>query len=84
MFPRKKEHTTLHIFNKAAPVWEEKYEGKKMAFKMFKVTTKFTVKDVIERVLRKGEDGKGCEGWGVTECHEQGEGCWKKVSKALQ
>ena len=50
-----------------------------MAFKMFKVTTKFTVKDVIERVLRK-EDGKGCEGWGVTECHEQGEGSWKKVS----
>ena len=53
-----------------------------MAFKMFKVTTKFTVKDVIERVLRK-EDGKGCEGWGVTECHEQGEGSWKKVSSTV-
>lgn len=44
MFPRKREHTILHIFNKAAPVWEEKYQGQAMAFKMFKVTTKFTVK----------------------------------------
>lgn len=79
MFPRKKEHTILHIFSKAAPVWEEKYQGQAMAFKMFKVTTKFTVKDVIERVLKK-EGGEACGGWGATECHEQGEGCWKKVS----
>lgn len=35
--------------------------------------------DVIERVLKK-EGGEACDGWGATECHEQGEGCWKKVS----
>lgn len=52
-----------------------------MAFKIFKVSTGFTVRNVIERVLGKDEgDKEGCGKWAATECHEVGEGAWKKVS----
>lgn len=72
----------LHIFSKAAPIWEgDKYKGQKLAFKMFKVSTAFTVRNVVERVLRK--DVGGCEGWGVTEVVERGDGGWGKVSCSL-
>ncbi|PPJ60920.1 hypothetical protein CBER1_06205 [Cercospora berteroae] len=79
MFPSKKSHTKLHVFNKCSPVWEDKYKGKQLAFKIFKVSTGFSVRNVIERVLGKGEgDKEGCGKWVATECHEVGEGAWKK------
>ncbi|CZT14322.1 uncharacterized protein RCC_00299 [Ramularia collo-cygni] len=74
MFPP--EHTLLHVFNKAAPIWNSKYHGQGLAFKMFKVATSFTVANVIERVLKK--KGDECAGWCATEVVEQGEGCWAK------
>lgn len=76
MFPP--QHTILHIFNKASPIWEPKYAGQGLAFKMFKVATSFTVGQVIERVIKK--DAEGCVGWSVTEVVECGEGVWKKGS----
>lgn len=45
---------------------------------MFKVSVNFTVKMVIENVLRKvGDD---CKGWAITEAVELGGGAWAKVS----
>lgn len=76
MFPR--EHTMLHVFNKAAPVWEDKYKGQGLAFKMFKVATSFSVGAVVERVLKK--EPKGDEGWCLTEAIEVGDGQWVKGS----
>ncbi|USW56394.1 hypothetical protein Slin15195_G097130 [Septoria linicola] len=84
LFPSKSQHTILHIFNKASPIWEKKYEGKEMEFKMFKVGVKFTVREIVEKVLRKKAGVKDKDGneelgkWCVTECHEQGGGVWKK------
>ncbi|KAM3413978.1 hypothetical protein BST61_g10644 [Cercospora zeina] len=79
MFPSKKSHTKLHVFNKCSPVWEDKYKSKQLAFKIFKVSTGFSVRNVIERVLGKDEgDAEGCGKWAATECHEVGEGAWKK------
>ena len=47
-------------------------------FKMFKVSVNFTVKMVIENVLR--EEGDACKGWAATEAVELGGGKWSKVS----
>ena len=46
-------------------------------FKIFKVSVNFTVKMVIENVLRK--DGDACKGWAATEAVEIGGGKWAKV-----
>lgn len=73
-----REHTMLHIFKKAAPVWAEKYQGQQLTFKIFKVGVNFTAKMVIEKTLRKG--GDDCKGWALTEVVESGDGCWLKVS----
>jgi hypothetical protein len=75
MFPR--EHTKLHIFHKAARVWEDKYKGKKFEFKIFTVSTGFSPAMVIENTL--GKKGGGCKGWAVTEVFEKGDGNWAKV-----
>lgn len=73
----------LHIFNKAAPIWEEKFHGKAYDFKIFKVAVGFSVKDVVDRVMmrKKGEEEKhgGCKGWGITEVVEVGDGRFVKV-----
>jgi hypothetical protein len=47
-------------------------------FKIFKVSVYFTVKMVIENVLR--EEGDACKGWAATEAVELGGGKWAKVS----
>ncbi|KAM0718047.1 hypothetical protein Q7P37_006379 [Cladosporium fusiforme] len=74
MFPA--EHTKLHIFNKSSRVWEDKYKGKTMDFKIFTVSTNFTPGMVIENVIsKKGDDAKG---WAVTEVVERGDGMWSK------
>lgn len=80
MFPPKSQHTMLHIFSKAAPIWESKYQGQNLGFKMFKVNTDFLVKRVVERVLKKSaaEDKEECKGWCVTEVVEGGNGVWRK------
>ncbi|KAF2174015.1 hypothetical protein M409DRAFT_62200 [Zasmidium cellare ATCC 36951] len=70
-------HTFLHIFNKAAPVWEAKYRTESLAFKIFKVSTQFTVREVVERVLR-GKPKEGGGKWAVTEVVEGGGGVWRK------
>jgi hypothetical protein len=79
LYPEKKEHTMLHIFSKASPIWEEKYAKCGQGFKMFKVSIAFTVKNVVERVTRK-QAGDECKGWAATEVVERGGGGWEKVS----
>ncbi|KAF7197479.1 hypothetical protein HII31_01289 [Pseudocercospora fuligena] len=76
LFAEKSAHTILHIFSKAAPIWEEKYHGQNLNFKMFKVATSFQVKTIIERILKKA--GDDCKGWSVTEVVEGGCGVWRK------
>ncbi|KAK4498348.1 hypothetical protein PRZ48_011006 [Zasmidium cellare] len=71
-------HTKLHIFNKAAAVWEDKYKTETLAFKIFKVSTQFTVREVIERVI-KGKPKDDVK-WAVTEVVERGGGEWGKGS----
>ena len=44
---------------------------------MFKVSVNFTVKMVIENVLRA--EGDACKGWAATEAIEIGGGQWAKV-----
>lgn len=74
-------HTKLHIFNKAAPVWDEKYKNQALGFKVFKVSTQFAVGEVIERVLKgKPETVEGSPKWAATEVVEAGSGEWLKVS----
>ena len=48
-------------------------------FKVFKVSTNFTVKMVIENTLKK-KCGDECGGWAATEIVERGDGQWDKVS----
>jgi hypothetical protein len=48
---------------------------------MFKVSVNFTVKMVIENVLRK--TGDDCKGWAATEAVELGGGNWAKVSRII-
>lgn len=79
MFPRRAEHTLLHIFNKAAPVWTEKYVNQPLSFKIFKVATGFTVRNVVEKVLKKA-GAEDCAAWAVSEVVERGGGVWAKVS----
>jgi cleavage and polyadenylation specificity factor subunit 2 len=73
-------HTMLHVFNKGAPIWEDKYKGQGLAFKIFKVSTAFCVGEVIERVMgAKGDEAKEkCKDWQCTEVHEAGDGKWMK------
>lgn len=71
-------HTKLHIFNKAAHVWDSKYKTETLAFKIFKVSTQFTVRDIVERVI-KGKPKEDVK-WAVTEVFEAGGGEWMKVS----
>lgn len=55
-------------------------------FKVFKVSVHFTVKMVVENVLRKSRDAdvlEVCKGWAVTETVEGGNGTWEKVSRLL-
>ncbi|CAK4026125.1 Hypothetical predicted protein [Lecanosticta acicola] len=75
-----KEHTMLHIFNKASKgIFEGKYKGLQLPFKIFKVSTSFTVRDVIEKVVGKSGGGEGeCKGWAATEVVEVGCGEWFK------
>jgi len=47
-------------------------------FKMFKVSTSFTPRRIIERVLQKS--GDECNEWILTEVIEKGDGKWSKVS----
>lgn len=43
MFPKEEDHTMLHIFNKAAPVWKEKYRTQKLSVvPQFSLPTKGT------------------------------------------
>ncbi|GAB7360473.1 hypothetical protein MBLNU230_g8425t1 [Neophaeotheca triangularis] len=81
MFPP--THTMLHIFNKAAPIWEPHYQNQNLDFKIFKVGTNFSVEDVIERVRGVGGDEAGrekCEGWAAVEVVEVGDGRWVRGS----
>ncbi|KXT00850.1 hypothetical protein AC578_966 [Pseudocercospora eumusae] len=78
LFASPNNHTILHIFSKAAPIWEEKYHGQNLNFKMFKVATSFRVKTVIERILKKTEEQEECKDWAVTEVVEGGCGVWRK------
>lgn len=90
-----KEHTMVHIFNKAAPVWTAKYREEKLyahlstsgsfgadllarKFRMFKVSVRFSVRMVIENVLRTVDEDT-CKAWAVTEVIEKGSGGWDKV-----
>ena len=50
-------------------------------FKMFKVSVNFTVKMVIENVLRA--EGDACKGWAATEAVEMGGGKWAKVIPSM-
>ncbi|KAK5168614.1 uncharacterized protein LTR77_005923 [Saxophila tyrrhenica] len=76
-----KEHTMVHVFNKAAPVWMEKYRKERLKFRMFKVSVNFTVKMIIENVLRTA--GDSCNAWAVSEAYERGGGGWDKGSTVL-
>ncbi|KAK3709995.1 hypothetical protein LTR37_010614 [Vermiconidia calcicola] len=73
-----KDNTMLHVFSKAAPIWTEKYHTEKLKFKMFQVSVNFTIKMLIENVLKKG--GDDCKGWAATEAVERGGGIWDKGS----
>lgn len=46
-------------------------------FKVFKVSTNFTVRMIVENTLKKSEDV--CVDWAVTEVTERGNGRWIKV-----
>ncbi|KJX92739.1 hypothetical protein TI39_contig5829g00010 [Zymoseptoria brevis] len=76
MFPP--AHTMLHVFNKGAPIWEDKYKGQGLAFKIFKVSTQYTVKEVVERVMAASDDKDKCKDWACTEVVECGDGRWIK------
>ncbi|KAK5137153.1 hypothetical protein LTR08_000658 [Meristemomyces frigidus] len=77
MFPT--EHTQLHIFQRAAKVWEDKYKGVELKVKIFKVDTQSSVKSVIERTLGV-TDAEKCKGWAISEVLERGDGQWAKGS----
>lgn len=70
------EHTRLHIFNKTSKVWEDKYKGQLMDFKIFTPPTIMTPAMVIENVIKKR--GDEANGWAVTETFEAGDGGWVK------
>jgi hypothetical protein len=44
---------------------------------MFRVSINFTVKMIIENILKK--KGDDCKGWAATEVIERGGGGWEKV-----
>ncbi|KAH9814257.1 hypothetical protein Tdes44962_MAKER05694 [Teratosphaeria destructans] len=83
MFPAQDDHTQINIFRKAAKVWDPKYKGVKLGFKMFTVDTSKTVKSMIEHVRAdvKSADvdlAEHCKGWAATEVLEGGSSTWFK------
>lgn len=78
MYPSRSSHTMLHIFNRTTLLWSAPADpATTHAFKIFRVSVLFTVKNVIERV-RKDSSGEKCVGWAATEVVEAGNGKWRK------
>ena len=46
---------------------------------MFKTSVNFSVKMIIENVIKK--EGDECKEWAITEAVERGAGVWDKVSE---
>ncbi|KXT13581.1 hypothetical protein AC579_8095 [Pseudocercospora musae] len=81
LFPS--SHTILHIFSKAAPIWHERFHGQNLNFKIFRVATCFTPRNIIERIVTKNKGEGECKGWAVTEVVEAGDGVWRKGTTVL-
>ena len=95
LFDKESNHTMLHVFSKAAPIWKDKYTKESLCVSPASIQLwpsltsrrrkfkkfKVSVNFTVKMVIENviQKDGEGCKSWAITEAIEDGDGTWRKV-----